>query len=140
MTWNTHPLLKLEPEDGNPIDLNMIEQTNKMKNNYKKINDITQEITDSEIEKEFDDDNLFKKVESIEQRLEKFDEVEKSMDTILEILKKNTINNEFAEEEMKINIKYVEKDKENMMLIDSGAPVSIGSSAWFKEYLKENKT
>ena len=49
MTWNTHPLLKLEPEDGNPVSLIMT-QINDMKNNYKKLDDITTEVLNSEIE------------------------------------------------------------------------------------------
>ena len=36
-------------------------------------------------------------------------------------------------------MKYVERDTENMMVIDSGAPVSLVSSAWLENYLKEAK-
>ena len=53
--------------------------------------------------------NLFKKVELIEQKLEKVDKVEKSIKNSEEMLKKNTINTKYVEEEMLIDIKYVEK-------------------------------
>ena len=36
--------------------------------------------------------DLFKKVELIEQKLEKLDKMEKSINTVSEILKKNTVN------------------------------------------------
>ena len=54
-------------------------------------------------------------------------------------MKKLTINTQFVEEEIVIDVKYVEKEIENMMVIDSGAPVSLMSSTWFQNYLKESK-
>ena len=41
-----------------------------------------------------------------------------------EMMKKLTINTKFVEEEIVIDVKYVEKDIKNMMVIDSRAPVS----------------
>ena len=80
--------------------------------------------------------DLFKKVEAIEKELPA---LKKTINDMSEILKKSTINTKFVEEEIVIDIKYVEKDTENMMVIDSGAPVSLVSSAWFKQYVKEAK-
>ena len=56
-----HPLLLLEPEDGQPVFSNMIENINEMKNNYKKIDEITHEIRHSEIEDflEFDSNGKY---------------------------------------------------------------------------------
>ena len=56
-----------------------------------------------------------------------------------EILKKSTINTKFVKEEIVIDIKYVEANIENMMVINRGAPVSLVNSAWFKQYVKEAK-
>ena len=46
----THPLPKLEPEDRHPVSLIMIENINEMKTNYKKLDDITIEVRNYEIE------------------------------------------------------------------------------------------
>ena len=40
-------------------------------------------------------------------------------------MKKVTINTKFVEEEIFIDVKYVEKEIENNMIIDSGAPSLI---------------
>ena len=48
-----------------------------------------------------------------------------------------TINTQYVEEEIVIDIKYVNEGKERMMLIYSGAPKSIVSSRWFEGYLKD---
>ena len=79
---------------------------------------------------------MLKKVEAMEK-----DNVaiKTSIKNIEEMMKKVTINTKFVEEEIVIDVKYVEKDIENMMIIDSGAPVSLMSSAWFNNYLKEAK-
>ena len=49
------------------------------------------------------------------------------------------VSKKYVEEEIVIDIKYVEKDVENMMIIDSGAPISLVSLAWFEEYVKVAK-
>ena len=77
---------------------------------------------------------MFKKVEKIEKEIEEF---KKSQDEIKEMLK--TINTQYVEEEIVIDVKYVNKGQERMMLIDSSAPKSIVSSRWFKGYLKDAK-
>ena len=79
---------------------------------------------------------MLKKVEAMEK-----DNVaiKTSIKNIEEMMKKVTINTKFVEEEIVIDVKYVEKDIENMMIIDSGAPGSLMSSAWFNNYLKEAK-
>ena len=55
------------------------------------------------------------------------------------MLKKVTINAQYVEEEVFIDVKYVQKELENSMIIDSGAPVSLISSTWLKNYIKEAK-
>ena len=62
-----------------------------------------------------------------------------SIKNMEEMMKKLTINTQYVEEEIFIDVKYVEKDIENMMIIYSGAPVSLMSSNWFRNYLKEAK-
>ena len=65
--------------------------------------------------------------------------LEKSINTVLEMMKKKMVNTQFVEEEIIIDVKYMEKNVDNMMIIDSGAPVSIVSAAWFDEYVKDAK-
>ena len=55
------------------------------------------------------------------------------------MLKKVTINTQYVEEEIFIDVKYVQKELENSMIIDSGAPVSLISSTWLKNYIEEAK-
>ena len=50
-----------------------------------------------------------------------------------------TINTQYVEEEIVIDVKYVNEGQERVMLIDSGAPKSIVSSRWFEGYLKDAK-
>ena len=65
--------------------------------------------------------------------------IKTSIKNIEEMMKKVTINTKFVEEEIFIDVKYVEKEIENTMIIDSGAPVSLMSSEWFNNYIKEAK-
>ena len=48
------------------------------------------------------------------------EEFKKSLDTIMEMLK--TINTQYVEEEILINVNYLSECQERMMIIDSGAP------------------
>ena len=64
--------------------------------------------------------------------------MEKSISKIMEMVEK-TVNTQYVEEEIIIDVKYVEKNVDNMMIIDSGAPVSIVSAAWFDAYIKDAK-
>merc|ERR1712030_78564 len=80
--------------------------------------------------------NLEKKVESNEKKLST---VEQSVKKIEEMLKKVTISTQFVEEEIFIDIKYVQGETENSMIIDSGAPVSLISNAWLKNYMEQAK-
>ena len=66
-------------------------------------------------------------------------DMKKSIKNMEEMMKKLTINPKFVEEEIVIDVKYVEKDTENMLVIESGVPVSLVSSAWFQQYLREAK-
>ena len=49
------------------------------------------------------------------------------------------INTKYVEEEIIIEVKYVEKERENVMIVDSGPLVSLVSSEWLKNYLQEAK-
>ena len=60
---------------------------------------------------------MFRKVEKIEKEQGEF---KKSLDTIMEMLK--TINTQYVEEEILINVNYVSEGQETMVLIDSSAP------------------
>merc|ERR1712105_96240 len=80
--------------------------------------------------------DLLKKVETMEKEI---GVIKTSNKNIEEMLKKATINTKFVEEEIFIDVKYVEKEIENTMIIDSGAPVSLMSSNWFNNYIKEAK-
>ena len=45
-----------------------------------------------------------------------------------------------VEDETIINISFVNTDKGNEMIVDSGAPKSIVSRNWLKKYIKETIT
>ena len=55
------------------------------------------------------------------------------------MLKNKLIDTQFVEEEIVIDVKYVNAGADRMMLIDSGAPKSIVSSRWFEGYLRDAK-
>ena len=70
-------------------------------------------------------ENLYKDVEKIKKKSEK---LEKGLNEVKEILKNKLISTQFVEEEIVIDVKYVNKGEERMMSIDNGAPKSIVSS------------
>merc|ERR1712030_158044 len=74
---------------------------------------------------------LLKKVETMEKEIKEIPSIKTSIKNMEEMMKKITINTNFVEEEIFIDVKYVEKEIENVMIIDSGAPVSLMSSEWF---------
>ena len=61
---------------------------------------------------------MFKKIEMMEKKFEKF---EKAQNEMKEILQNRLISTQFIEEEIIIDIKYVNAGAERMILIDSGA-------------------
>ena len=65
--------------------------------------------------------------------------MEKNMNTMMELLKKNSVNTKFVEEEIVINVNYVDKNVVDHMIIDSRAPVSIVGSSWLEKYLRDAK-
>ena len=65
----------------------------------------------------------------------KVEKVEKSIEEILEMLKKNPTNMKYVEEEIVIDVKFVDKNTGMRMIVDSGAPLSLVSSNWLKDYL-----
>merc|ERR1711905_38909 len=82
---------------------------------------------------------LVKKVEGIEKKINLIEKSIAGVSRIEEMLKKGMINTQYVEEEIFIDIKYVQKETENSMIIDSGAPVSLISNAWLKNYMEEAK-
>ena len=77
---------------------------------------------------------MFRKVLKIDKNNE---ELKKELQEIKEMLK--TINTQYVDEKIVIDVKYVNEGQEILMLIDSGAPKSIVSSRWFEGYLKDTK-
>ena len=66
----------------------------------------------------------------------KFEKFEKAENEMKDILQNKLISTQFVEEEIVIDVKYVNVGAERMMLIDSGAPKSIVSKKWLEEYLR----
>ena len=69
----------------------------------------------------------------------KFEKFEKAQNEMKEILQNKLIGTQFVEEEIVIDVKYVNSGAENMIWIDSGAPKSIISSRWLEGYLRDAK-
>ena len=55
----------------------------------------------------------------------------------MEMLKRNLVKMNYVEEEIVIDIKFVDPNIRKKMLVDSGAPLSIVSSKWLNNYVKE---
>ena len=83
--------------------------------------------------------DLVKKVEGLEKEISYIKKSIGAVPRIEEMLKKVTISAQYVEDEVFIDVKHVQKDMENSMIIDSGAPVSLVSSTWLKNYIKEAK-
>ena len=45
----------------------------------------------------------------------------------------------FVEEEIIVDVKFVDTSIGTIMIVESGAPLSIVSSTWLKKYVKENR-
>merc|ERR1711905_37234 len=80
-----------------------------------------------------------KKVEGMEKKIISIEKSLGGLSRIEEMLKKVTINTQFVDEEIFIDVKYVQKETDNSMIIDSGAPVSLLSSTWLRSYMQEAK-
>ena len=72
---------------------------------------------------------FFKKVENLE----------KDVKEMKEILKGKVISGHFVEEEVVIDVNYMNDRATRMMLVDYGAPKSVVSTGWIEEYLKDMK-
>merc|ERR1712055_910177 len=83
--------------------------------------------------------DLVKKVEGLEKEISLIKKSVRGVSRIEEMLKKVTINTQYVEEEIFIDGKYVQKEIDNSMIIDSGAPVSLISSTWLTNYIEEAK-
>ena len=64
----------------------------------------------------------------------KFENLEKDMREIKEMLKGKFVNTQFVEEEVIMDVKYVNVGAPRMMFIDSGAPKSVVSKEWIEGY------
>ena len=62
-----------------------------------------------------------------------------SLQQIKKILEKLTVKTQFVEEELVVDLKFVNAGAPRMMLIDSGAPKSVVSKMWIEGYLQEMK-
>merc|ERR1711905_8676 len=80
-----------------------------------------------------------KKVEGMEKKIISIEKSLGGVARIEEMLKQVTINTQFVEEEIFIDVKYVQKETDNSMIIDSGAPVSLLSSTLLRSYMQEAK-
>ena len=74
---------------------------------------------------------------TVEENKQKFEKVEKSVEQVIEMLNTNPVNVKYVEEEIIIDIKFVEASIGRRMIVDSGAPMSIVSANWLKTYIKE---
>ena len=72
---------------------------------------------------------MYKIVKNLEKKFEKFEEM----------LKGKVINGHFVEEDMIVDVKYMNAGAPRMMLLDSGAPKSVVSREWKEGYLKDMK-
>ena len=81
--------------------------------------------------------DLVKKVEGLERETKEIKKCIGGIPRIEEMLKKATINALCVENEILIDGEYAQKGMEKNMVIDSGAPVSLVSSIWLKNYAKE---
>ena len=65
-----------------------------------------------------------KKIEDMEKKQNK---IEKSVNSLLELQKKNLIMMKFVEDKIIVFIKFIDRTVGNYMFIDSGAPLSLVS-------------
>ena len=79
---------------------------------------------------------MYKKIEVMEKKFEKF---EKAQNKMKDILKNKLISTQFVEEEIVIDVKFVNDSSERIMLLDNGALRSITSTKWFNGYLQDAK-
>ena len=61
------------------------------------------------------------------------------MGELKEIIKGKVINGHFVEEDVIVDVKFLNAGASRMMLIDSGAPKSVVSREWIEGYLKDMK-
>ena len=67
-------------------------------------------------------------------------EIKKSLKEVSEQVKKLVaVSTKYVEEEIVIDIKFIEKDVENTMVIDSRAPIFLVNKAWFEKNMEVAK-
>ena len=69
----------------------------------------------------------------------KFDKFKKAQNEMKDMLKNKLISAQFVEEDIMIDVKYVNEGRERMMLIDNGVTKSIVSFRWLEGYLQDAK-
>ena len=78
--------------------------------------------------------DLFKKVKDTEKKV---DELTKTVNSMKDMITNKLVNVKFVEEEIVIDVKFVDETRGLKMIVDSGAPLSIVSERWFKRYIEE---
>ena len=79
---------------------------------------------------------MFKKVENLEKNHK---EINTKLDKLQEMMKGKVISGHFVEEEVVIDVNYMNDGAARMMLVDCGAPKSVVSTRWIEGYLKDMK-
>ena len=64
-------------------------------------------------------------------------EMKKTLEKVTKILESKLMNTQFVEEELTVDVMYVNEGAPKMMLLDSGAPKSVVSKEWIESYLKD---
>ena len=72
----------------------------------------------------------------IENQQKEIGEIKKQMEKMTKMMESKLMNTQFVEEELTVDVMYVNEGTPKMMLIDSGAPKSVVSKEWIEGYLK----
>ena len=70
---------------------------------------------------------------------DKVETLEKNINKIKETLKGKFVNVQFFEEDVIVDVKFINAGAPGMMLIDSGATKSVVSKEWREGYIKDVK-
>ena len=63
-------------------------------------------------------------------------EMKQQLEKVTKILESKLMSTQFIEEELTVDVMYVNEGAPKMMLLDSGAPKSVVSKEWIESYLK----
>ena len=82
---------------------------------------------------------LFKKVENLEKDNKEIKKDNKEIKKLLEELKGKVISGHFVEEEVVIDVNYMNDRAARVKLVNCGAPKPVVSTGWIEGYLKDMK-